>query len=101
MEDINISLANKSVDDLLPVEHYLLRQMTSTFGTKEETQTMMFKSAIVIYDRMKNIISHLDHETQWNIIYEATMIAYDSRIQAFQHMIDYKPDKDSQPLIVK
>lgn len=53
---------------------------------------MMLLSALKVYTRLFPAIGSLPEMQQLDIVHEATMIAYDARIKAFEHMINYNPN---------
>jgi len=52
----------------------------------------MLQNAFIVYKRLHPFVKHLTSKEQFEIIHESTMIAYDARISAFDHMANYKPD---------
>lgn len=55
---------------------------------------IMLSSALGVYIRLFPIIGKLPEQQQLDIVHEATMIAYDARIKAFGHMINYNPNNE-------
>jgi hypothetical protein len=49
----------------------------------------MLETAFIVWQRLHKTINHLSAKVQWDILYEATMIAYDARIAAFDHVNNY------------
>lgn len=54
----------------------------------------MLEAAIVIWERLYDLIQSLPADTQYKIIFESTMIAYDARIAAFEHINNYTPEQN-------
>lgn len=52
----------------------------------------MLQNAFIVYKRLHPLVKRLTSKEQFEIIHESTMIAYDARISAFDHMANYKPD---------
>lgn len=55
---------------------------------------MMLLSALKVYTRLFPAIGSLPEMQQLDIVHEATMIAYDARTKAFEHMINYNPNNE-------
>lgn len=55
---------------------------------------MMLLSALKVYTRLFPTIGNLPEKQQLDIVHEATMIAYDARTKAFEHMINYNPNNE-------
>ena len=51
-------------------------------------------SALEVYTRLFPAIGSLPEKQQLDIVHEATMIAYDARTKAFEHMINYNPNNE-------
>ena len=54
----------------------------------------MLKSAFAVWNRLSDHIWHIPANEQLSIIHEATMIAYEARIEAFDHMADFDTEKE-------
>ena len=68
----------------------LLKKLYSTYKGAGGNDLMLLSSFDVckrLYSKMVN----LSIEQQLDIIHEATMIAYDVRIKAFDHIIEFSP----------
>lgn len=66
----------------------ICRKIISTYQGVGDND-MMLLSAISVYKRLYPKIRDLPNEKQIDIIHEVTMIAYDARTKAFEHMINY------------
>lgn len=55
---------------------------------------VMLLSALDVYIRLFPIIGNLPEKQQLDIVHESTMIAYDARTKAFEHMINYNPNNE-------
>lgn len=64
----------------------VIKILNYTLGSPDDNGTML-KAGLHAYDRLSKYISHLSATDQANIVHEATMIAYDARISAFNHII--------------
>ena len=56
----------------------------------------MLLSAIAVYKRLYPKIRGLPTRQQLDIVHEVTMVAYDARIKAFEHMINYNPKEETR-----
>lgn len=80
--------------DKMPIEQAnVLKKIVSTYQNIGGND-MMLLSAITVYKRVYPKIRDLPSEQQFDIIHEATMIAYDACTKAFEHMINYNPNKE-------
>lgn len=80
--------------DKMPIEQAnVLKKIISTYQNIGGND-MMLLSAITVYKRVYPKIRDLPSEHQFDIIHEATMIAYDACTKAFEHMINYNPNKE-------
>lgn len=78
--------------DKMPIEKAnICRRIISTYHDVGEDNTMLL-SAIAVYERLYPKIRGLPDVQQLDIVHEATMIAYDARTKAFEHMINYNPN---------
>ncbi|WAX17087.1 hypothetical protein PF672P2_00072 [Parabacteroides phage PF672P2] len=66
----------------------VIRTLHSVLSPADGTGRML-KAGLHVYDRLFKYISHLSAKVQLDIVIETTMIAYDSRIEAFNHIISY------------
>lgn len=55
---------------------------------------IMLLSALEVYSRLYSVIGSLPEQQQLDIVHESTMIAYDARTKAFEHMINYNPNNE-------
>tara|TARA_R110002049_G_scaffold292343_2_gene476839 strand:+ start:413 stop:793 length:381 start_codon:yes stop_codon:yes gene_type:complete len=69
----------------------VLNKMFDTFEMINGNNTML-ETSFIVWKRLSPKIKHLKASDQFEIIYESTMIAYDARISAFDHMSNYKPN---------
>ena len=101
-------LTDNNIDMSESIEKYLGVGQLSSIPTKQalifkkiyhtyhgvgEDDTMLL-TAIDVYKRLYPKISSLSHEQQLDIVHESTMIAYDARTKAFEHMINYNPNNE-------
>lgn len=59
-----------------------------------DNNDVMLLSALEIYTRLFPLVGNLPEKQQLDIVHEATMIAYDARTKAFEHMINYNPNNE-------
>jgi hypothetical protein len=82
--------------DKMPIEKVnICRKIISTYQGVGEDNTMLL-SAITVYKRLYPKIRGLPTRQQLDIVHEVTMIAYDARTKAFEHMINYNPKEETR-----
>ena len=69
----------------------ICKKIHTTYQSVGENDIML-SSALGVYIRLFPIIGNLPEQQQLDIVHEATMIAYDARTKAFEHMINYIPN---------
>lgn len=52
----------------------------------------MLETGILVWKKMYEKIHHLKAADQWEIIHTTTMLVYDARIAAFDHITNFEPD---------
>lgn len=78
----------------MPIKQALIFQKVyDTYHEVGEDDTMLL-TAIEVYKRLYPKICRLSHEQQLDIVHESTMIAYDARTKAFEHMINYNSNNE-------
>ena len=91
---------NKPIEKYIKVEQHssmpvkqalIFQKIYTTYHGVGEGDTML-STAIEVYKRLYPKICSLSHEQQLDIVHESTMIAYDARTKAFEHMINYNPN---------
>lgn len=78
----------------MPIKQALIFQKIYTIYHEVGEGDTMLLTAIEVYKRLYPKICGLSHEQQLDIVHEATMIAYDARTKAFEHMINYNPNNE-------
>lgn len=78
----------------MPIKQVLIFQKIYTTYHGVGKDDAMLLTSIEVYKRLYPKISKLSHEQQLDIVHEATMIAYDARTKAFEHMINYNPNNE-------
>lgn len=80
----------------IPIKQALISQkIYDTYHGVGEDDTMLL-TAIEVYKRLYPKISSLSHERQLDIVHESTMIAYDARTKAFEHIVNYNPNTNNR-----
>lgn len=78
----------------MPIKQALiLQKIYATYHGVGENDTMLL-TAIEVYKRLYSKIGKLSHEKQLDIVHESTMIAYEARKKAFEHIINYNPNNE-------
>lgn len=90
---------NKSIEKYIGVgelssmsikQALIFQKIYDTYYGVGKDDTMLL-TAIEVYKRLYPKICILSHELQFDIVHKSTMIAYDARTKAFEHMINYNP----------
>ena len=78
----------------IPIKQALIFQKIYDIYHGVGKDDIVLLTAIDVYKRLYPKICGLSHEQQLDIIHESTMIAYDARTKAFEHMINYNPNNE-------
>lgn len=71
----------------------ICKKIYATYQGVDKDDVMLL-SALEVYTRLFPVVGNLPENQQLNIVHEATMIAYDARTKAFEHMINYNPNNE-------
>lgn len=76
----------------MPINQVLVfKKIYTTYNGVGKDDAMLL-TAIEVYKRLFPKIYSLSYQDQLDIVHEATMIAYDARTKAFEHMVNYNPN---------
>lgn len=78
----------------MPIKQMVICQKIYATYQSVGKDDVMLLSALEVYTRLLPIIGNLPEKQQLDIVHEATMIAYDARTKAFEHMINYNPNNE-------
>lgn len=88
--DLSRNDGNTMLSELLTLkgkDKIIVKFLFETYGNMDDND-MMLNISFVIFKRLHPIIKHLTSKEQKDIIHQSIMIAYESRISGFEHMIE-------------
>lgn len=86
-------LTQKSfINTLSKTELSVLDELKEVFGNIEGDKNLMLVNCVQVWIRMRKFVKNLSPEYQYEILREATMIAYDARVSAFDHIINFNTE---------
>lgn len=95
--DIELYLNGVKLNEIPIKQVRLLKNLYKTYNNIGGND-MMLKTSFHVCNTMYKTICELPIKKQCEIIHEATMIAYNARINAFEHIINYKPSDDLETI---
>lgn len=78
----------------MPIKQVKVCKQIYTTYKNVGNDDIMLLSALEVYTRLFPAIGSLPEMQQLDIVHETTMIAYDARTKAFEHMINYNPNNE-------